>query len=80
MNFERLLRGDGLVDYMVLGEGELSCAKLAEAVLNDRPVGDVQAWPGAATTEQSWPPRRRCCFDDLPWLGRYEEEAGSVQQ
>ncbi len=73
LNHRRILETDPSIDFVVMGEGEVGFTRLAEAVLEDRPVTDVPnlAWRGADGTVLTTP---QCpiVLDDLPWPLREE--------
>ena len=73
LNYKRLLQDESDIDYVVLGEGEVSFALLAEAVLNNRPVASVPglAWRSGDGAVDSTPPVA-VAMDDLPRPARDE--------
>lgn len=73
LNYERILRDYDCIDFVVLGEGEVSFTRLAEAILNDGPVEEVPALARRQEdgTIQSMPPTAMD-MDDLPWPARDE--------
>jgi radical SAM superfamily enzyme YgiQ (UPF0313 family) len=73
LNYKRLLQEEADIDYVVLGEGEVSFALLAEAVLNNRPVTSVPglAWRTGDGAVESTPPVA-VAMDDLPMPARDE--------
>ena len=73
LNYERILRDHDCFDFVVIGEGEVSFALLAEAVLNGRPVDDVPAlaWRQDDGAIQTTPPTS-VDLDTLPWPARDE--------
>jgi radical SAM superfamily enzyme YgiQ (UPF0313 family) len=73
LNYKRILREYPAIDYVVLGDGEVSFAALAEAVLSGRPVTSVPglAWRTAMSTVENTPPTA-VALDELPWPARDE--------
>lgn len=73
LNYDRILRQHTGIDYVVLGEGEVSFTLLAEAVLNNRPVDAVPAlaWRDPDGAVRSTAPTV-LDLDDLPWPARDE--------
>jgi len=72
LNYERILRDDR-IDFVVIGEGEVTFTLLAEAVLNDGPIEKVPglAWRQAGRSIRSTPPTAMH-LDELPWSARDE--------
>jgi radical SAM superfamily enzyme YgiQ (UPF0313 family) len=73
LNYRRILDSYPAVDFVVMGEGEVSFTRLAAAVLDGRPYVDVPnlAWreaDGAIRTTAQAP----TILDDLPWAVRDE--------
>ncbi|HEY6803080.1 MAG TPA: radical SAM protein [Pyrinomonadaceae bacterium] len=72
LNYQRLLRNHSF-DFVVIGEGEVSFTRLAEAVLNGTPVDQVPAlaWKDEQGTIRTTPPTG-VDLDQLPWPARDE--------
>jgi radical SAM superfamily enzyme YgiQ (UPF0313 family) len=73
LNYQRILRDHDCVDYVVVGEGELSFAHLAGAICNGGSVGGVPglAWRQEGGMIRSTPPTTMD-LDELPWPARDE--------
>jgi radical SAM superfamily enzyme YgiQ (UPF0313 family) len=73
LNYERVLRDHGCIDFVVIGEGEVSFTDLARAVLNGTSVEEVPslAWRGADSSIHRTP-LGVADLDDLPWPARDE--------
>ena len=73
LNHERILRSYDCIDFVVMGEGEVSFTLLAEAVLGGAPVDNVPAlaWRQADGTVRSTPPTA-VDLDELCWPARDE--------
>jgi radical SAM superfamily enzyme YgiQ (UPF0313 family) len=73
LNYARILREYPAIDYVAMGEGEVSFARLAEAVLGRLPLSAVPglAWRGADGAIESTP-QTTVALDDLPWPARDE--------
>jgi radical SAM superfamily enzyme YgiQ (UPF0313 family) len=73
LNYQRVLDNYRSIDYVVLGEGEASFTRLAEAVLAGRDLAEVpglarRAADGTVTTTA----QTTLDLDDLPWAERDE--------
>jgi radical SAM superfamily enzyme YgiQ (UPF0313 family) len=73
LNYQRILREHDCIDYVVVGEGEVSFALLAEAILNQGPLDNVPAlaWREEGGAIRSTPPTA-ADLDELPWPARDE--------
>jgi radical SAM superfamily enzyme YgiQ (UPF0313 family) len=73
LNYEHLLSAYDCFDYVIVGDGELSFASLADAVVNNTSVDEVPSlvWRNASGALQS-SPRSSVDLDALPWPARDE--------
>lgn len=73
LNYERILRSYDCIDFVIIGEGEISFTLLAEAILNNGLVEKIPglAWRQEDGTVRSTPPTA-LDLDELPWPARDE--------